>query len=107
MQSKAQYPVWEEITQDALSGGRTGFKMWQQCKDGVLRCVHEAVFGISLQLHIGVGGLPSVKKRLVEEEEVSAYPEGHRRWGGHESGENLKKPNKKNWRYKNPSDSKK
>lgn len=89
MESKAQYPVREEVTQDALSGGRAGFKMWQQGDDGVQRCVPGAVFGIRLQLHIGAGGFPSMQEWLIEEEEVSAYPEGHRRGGGNESGENL------------------
>lgn len=92
MQSKAQYPVWEEVTQDALSGWRAGLKMWQQGEDGVLRCVHEAVFGIRLQLHVGAARFPSMQEWLIEEEEVSTYPEGHRRGRGNESGENLRSP---------------
>lgn len=86
MQCEAQHPVREEVSQYALCSGRTSFKVWQQCNDGVLRCMLASISGMCLQLYVGRRCFPSMKKWLVEEEEMSAYPEGHRRRGGHESG---------------------
>ena len=40
-------------------------------------------------MHVGVGRYSSMKKWLIEEEQVSTYPERHRRRRGHESGQNL------------------
>lgn len=84
MQSKSHEPVGDKVSQDALRGWRTAPEVCQQCNDGVLRRVTAAVPGVGLQLDVGFRRSPSVEKRLVEEEQVSAYPEGHGGGRGHE-----------------------
>lgn len=64
--------------------------MWKQSDDGVLRCMLASISGLRPQLYTGVRGFSSVKEGLVEEQQMSTYPKGHWRRGGHESGQNLK-----------------
>lgn len=86
MQCEAHHPVRQEVPQDALCGCRTAGEVRQQSDDWVLRRVHASISGMSLKLHAGVGCLPSMKQRFVEQEQMSTYPEGHGRRRCHESG---------------------
>lgn len=86
VQCNAQHPVGQEVPQDALRGRGASCEKWKQSKNGVLWRVLAPIFGLCPQLHTGVGGLPSMQEGLVEEQQMSTDPEGHRWRGGHESG---------------------
>lgn len=75
MQHQTQQPVGQEVSQDALRGGGAAPPVGQQGADGVVERVRAA----APQLHVGHRRLPPMKQRLVEEQQVSADPEGHRR----------------------------